>query len=58
MFIQGNIENFVTRLDVVDPKDLFETITCKWQKIVETMNTTKHTPLIKNNAHCAKTSGA
>jgi hypothetical protein len=30
MFIQGNIENFVTRLDVVDPKDLFETITCKW----------------------------
>jgi hypothetical protein len=33
MFIQGNIENFITRLDVVDPRDLFETITCNGRRL-------------------------
>ncbi len=37
---------------MVDPKDQFESASCKWQKITNAMNANGHLSLPKNTATC------
>jgi hypothetical protein len=52
MFIQAKNDEYVSMLDMVDPKDQFEMATSKWNTIVEVINATKHSPLLCNEAIC------
>ncbi len=36
-------------LQVVNPKDQFESVNCKWQKIVDSVNASRHSLLPKIN---------
>jgi len=40
---------YLARLDVVNPKDQFESVNCKWRKIVDSMNANRHSLLPKIN---------
>jgi hypothetical protein len=40
---------YLARLDVVNPKDQFENANCKWWKIVDSVNASRHSLLPKNN---------
>jgi len=47
---------YLARLDVVNPKDQFESVNCKWRKIVDSVNANRHSLLPKINV-VYKTSG-
>jgi len=40
---------YLARLDVVNPKDQFESVNCKWRKIVDSVNANRHSLLTKIN---------
>jgi len=40
MFIQATNDEYVSMLEMVDPKDQFEMATSKWNTIVEVINAT------------------
>jgi hypothetical protein len=52
MFIQAKNDEYVSMLDMVDPKDRFEMATSKWNIIVEVINATRHSSLLCNKATC------
>jgi hypothetical protein len=50
VLIQRKKYEYVTRLNVVDLIFQFESVNCKWKKIVDLVNASyKHWPLPKNN---------
>jgi hypothetical protein len=52
MFIQATNDEYVSMLDMVDPKDQFEMASSKWNTIVEVINATRHSHLLCNEAIC------
>ncbi len=56
--IQAKRDKYLGGLDVGDPKDQFESASCKWRKIVDFMNTSTHSLLLRNNVDYKDKRGA
>ncbi len=56
--IQAKQEEYIARLDMVDLKYQFKDVKCKWQKIVDFVNASGHSPLPRNNDACKDNWGA
>lgn len=47
--IQAKWDECLIGLDVVDRRIQFESASCKWWKIISSMNASKHLSLLRNN---------
>jgi hypothetical protein len=52
VLIVAKNEGYIVRLNVDDPRDQMETNISKWQKIIDVINVSGHSPLARNGVAC------
>ncbi len=56
--IQAKRNEYLAGLDIIGPRDKFESTSCKWQKIADAMNASGHLLLLRNIVTCKDKWGA
>ncbi len=52
MLIVAKNEGYIVRLNVVDPRDQMEINVSKWRKIIDVINVSGYSPLVRNGVAC------
>lgn len=58
VLIRAKRYEYIEALDMVDLRDQFKSVKCRWEKITNSMNVSEHALLLRSNVICKDLSRA